>query len=204
MHAAGNYISLTLRLKPASESGTAASPHPACSKSEFSSGFTWRSSLSKEAFDYPSILNGVLPSDIRIFGACNGGWQLLISTHDELSPPASPNLKSHTLSFRVCGFIPKLQILVLAPMIPRFSFSTSRRIKRILAAAPAPSGFDARFSCLFRAYQRSGQHWPGVQIGIGAGGCSRRVSCEFECTASLEECQVTGACEVLLDRVSLA
>eukprot|EP00439_Symbiodinium_sp_Y106_P064253 s1891_g10.t1 len=63
VHAAGNYISLTLRLKPASESGT-------------------------EAFDYPSILNGVLPSDIRI-----------------------------------------------------------------LAAAPAPSGFDARFSCLFRAYQ---------------------------------------------------
>ncbi|CAE7286553.1 PUS3 [Symbiodinium natans] len=63
VHAAGNYISLNLRLKPASQSGS-------------------------EGFDYPSILNGVLPPDIRI-----------------------------------------------------------------LAAAPAPSGFDARFSCLFRAYQ---------------------------------------------------
>ena len=39
VHAAGNYVSLTLRLKPGSESGTAAAPHPAipaCSKIEFS------------------------------------------------------------------------------------------------------------------------------------------------------------------------
>lgn len=69
VHAAGNYISLNLRVKPAGDSGGG-------------------------DYDYPSILNGVLPADIRA-----------------------------------------------------------------LAAARAPSGFDARFSCLYRIYK---YHFPIV------------------------------------------
>eukprot|EP00434_Breviolum_minutum_P012591 symbB.v1.2.011096.t1/scaffold693.1/size172333/8 len=42
VHSAGNYISLKLRLKP----------------------------VEGEDFDYPSILNGVLPSDVRVLGSC--------------------------------------------------------------------------------------------------------------------------------------
>eukprot|EP00435_Cladocopium_sp_Y103_P065385 s438_g27.t1 len=45
VHAAGNYISLSLRLKPGAEDAG-------------------------EDFDYPSMLNGVLPPDIRVLASC--------------------------------------------------------------------------------------------------------------------------------------
>merc|ERR1712224_796245 len=50
VHAAGNYIALQLRLKPVKASSEAASVH-------------------QDDYDYVSILNGVLPADIRILAA---------------------------------------------------------------------------------------------------------------------------------------
>lgn len=47
VHAAGNYISLSLRLKPGADGADAG-----------------------EDFDYPSMLNGVLPQDIRVLASC--------------------------------------------------------------------------------------------------------------------------------------
>ena len=79
VHAAGNYIALQLRKKPAKDGGDGADPGE---------------------FDYASMLNGVLPQDVRI-----------------------------------------------------------------LAAAPAPDGFDARFSCLYRCY-RYHFPWEGEDISI--------------------------------------
>lgn len=74
VHAAGNYIALQLRLRPAKAGAEAGAV--------------------VEDYDYASMLNGVLPQDVRILAAA-----------------------------------------------------------RVPTAASRPAGFDARFSCMYRAYQ---------------------------------------------------